>query len=590
VASKDIPVPMHAPVDALLPAIILLAAGLLSIGLAKLLKTSAIVGFLISGIAMGPGGFGIVTESETTKLLAELGVVFLLFEIGTHFSLKEVWEQRKDLFTLAPFQCLLCGIGFAGIANLFGLGWPIAIAIGGALALSSTAVVARVLQDRGQTSCPLGKSAIGVLVFQDILAVFLLIYAGSLGGAGTEAAGGVLGLMAGAAVKAVIGFALAATIGPLLLKPIFDWFARNRIEDVFTIAALLLVLAMSLASAAMSLSLTLGAFLAGMMIAATPFRHVIQTEVKPFRGLLLGFFFISIGMLLKPSFLLDNAIAIVAVTAGLILVKTALVWLAAKAAKWSTPGAIQLGFLISQGSELAFVVLAMPALREALPAGWPEILIAAIALSLAVTPIVSGLGMKIARGLARQNAPSAPTPAPAAAGTAKVGSNLTQTPALVVGMNAIGRRVVDAFREFGIAHQAVELDQERFQSAIADGYDVVYGDSSDLRLVQTLGLGDTRLVAIAAPRFEVSQSMSPTMQAMFPEAQRYVAVAGPAEFTAFEGLGMRPVINRPGPEGIDLAARILSDAGIDAVSIAHWIEGSTKAETTGEASPLALAV
>lgn len=250
--------------------------------------------------------------------------------------------------------------------------------LGATLALSSTAVVVQTLAERGQQSCPVGLTATAVLIFQDICAIFLLILATSL--AAAETALGIA--IAMAAVKALIAFATAILIGRYAIGPLFGFLSRTKNEEVFTATTLLIVLAAAAITDAMQLSLTLGAFLAGMMISETAYRPVIQTEIKPFRGLLLGFFFITVGMSLDAGVLLRQWLDVLLFLAGLVGIKVVLVAAAALAFRWSVPGSVQLGFLLAQGSEFAFVIVGVPAVRAALgqdaasslpepPRAWP---------------------------------------------------------------------------------------------------------------------------------------------------------------------------------------------------------------------------
>ena len=304
-------------VEILLPAILLLLVGLLAVVLTKPVKLSPIVGYLFAGIAIGPHGFGLIEESSTTHLLAELGVVFLLFDIGLHFSLANIWDARRDILGLGPLQVLLCTACLSLLAMWAGIELSVAIVIGAALALSSTAVAVQAINELGVQRCPIGVSATAVLIFQDICAIFLLILASSMG-----ADEGSLGThLSVAGIKSVVAFAAALLLGRFVIGPLFKLVSQTRNEESFTALALLIVLSTAAATGEMGLSLTLGAFLAGMIISETPYRHVIQTEVKPFRGLLLGFFFITVGMSLNTQVLFEQWYWVLIVTSGLLMIK-----------------------------------------------------------------------------------------------------------------------------------------------------------------------------------------------------------------------------------------------------------------------------
>ena len=369
-------------VDALVPAITLLGFGAASALVTKAARLSPIVGYLIVGILIGQYGLGLIHESPATHLLAELGVVFLLFDIGMHVSMRELKESRRDLLGLAPAHLMLTGLMSAGALWMIGISWPIALAVGLSLGLSSTAVVARILTEREQNSCPIGRATTHVLIFQDMVAIFLMIYATSLGGAESGASGvaGVIStrLLGGAdlplaaslalsLVQAGLAFFAAVLAGKYLINPIFRTLAIIRNEEAFTAFTLLFVLAAACATAVSGLSLTLGAFLAGLAVSGTPFRHQVQTEMAPFRSLLLSFFFISVGLSIDVPALLRNLPFVLLAAGGLIGLKTALGFAAARLNGWSIPGATQMAFLLAQGSEFTLVVLSLGAVVTGMP-------------------------------------------------------------------------------------------------------------------------------------------------------------------------------------------------------------------------------
>jgi CPA2 family monovalent cation:H+ antiporter-2 len=559
---------------AIAPAVILLATGLVAILLARPLRLSPIVGFLIAGVVIGPHGLRAIEEGPTTHLLAELGVVFLLFDIGLHFSLEQVVASRRDLLGLGPLQVALCGLAAAACGWALGLDPTLAVVLGTALALSSTAVVSRVLVERNLTTCPLGRSATAVLIFQDVAAIFLLAFATLLGQSGGEEVSAASAVI-GALWKTALAVGLAVTLGRLVVGPAFRGLARTRNEEVFTAAALFVVLATAWATGAAGLSLTLGAFLAGMIIAETPYRHVVQIEARPFRNLLMGFFFMSVGMALEPAALLASLPAVLAISAGLLVAKTGFVFLSARLVGWTLPGATQLGFLLAQGSEFALVLIALPGVGAALGAAAASVLVAALAISLAATPAWVALGLSLARRLAARG--RTPGERPAAPEASR--------PILLFGMNDVGRLTADALRLHGVPHVAIESDPDRFLSATADGYAVTWGDPSDLRLMDAIGGTRARAVALATPRFDISRELTPVVRERYPGLGRFVAVADESDLERHTALGMTPVMTRGMPHGIELAAALLRFAGVAEEQIADWLE--TICEAHAQAPPQA---
>ena len=555
---------MH-EVHALAPTIILLLTGIFAITLTRKVGLSPIVGDLAAGVFIGPHALGLIQESATTRLLAELGVVFLLFDIGLHFSLSTIWEARRDILGLGPLQIVLCGFAFGGVALAFGLAPEYAMILGGTLALSSTAVVVQTLAERRQQNCPVGLTGTAVLIFQDICAIFLLILAASLDSGGSSTTTPTLtSAVSLAVVKAGVAFLAAIVIGRYVVRPLFRLLSQTRNEEVFTATALLVVLATAAATGGAGLSLTLGAFLGGMIISETPYRHVIQTEAKPFRNLLLGFFFITVGMSLDWRILVAAWGEILIFLVALVTIKAVLVAAAARAFGWSTPGSVQLGFLLAQGSEFAFVIVAMPMVRDALGDGAAGVVITGVAASLACTPTLATLGNSLARMLRRRSS------APKSSGETLPGAAMA--PVVIFGMDEIGRAVADALRAHDVPYEAIEMDYDRFLAASVDGYPVAFGDLGDVRLMETFAIAEREAIVVTVVRYEVSEALMPIMRDRYPNLTRFIAVDTDADKTRFEAVGMRPVVTRSTPRGLDMAAAVLRCQRVDEAKIRAWMQ------------------
>ena len=512
----------------------------------RALNLSPIVGYLLAGILIGPGMLNLIHESGGTHLLAELGVVFLLFDIGMHVSLRELKESRGDLLGLAPVHLLLTGLISAGALYMLGISWPIAIAVGLSLGLSSTAVVARILTEREQNSCPIGRTATHVLIFQDIVAIFLMIFATSLGEGETAAGlagllseyllnGGAVPLAAGlllAFVQALIAFGAAMLFSRYLLNPVFRTLAATRNDEAFTAFTLLLVLAAACATAMIGLSLTLGAFLAGLAVSGTPFRHQVQTEMGPFRGLLLSFFFISVGLSIDLPGLLRNLPLVVIGAFGILTVKTALGYIAAHMNGWSVPGATQLA------------------------------------------PSWAMLGGKLSRELARRKQVTMETS----------GEPAGEQPVIVIGMSAAGRLAVDALIDFDIPYIATDGDPDRFLSAVADGYNVSFGDAANMKLIEAVGGSNARAVVLRKARYEVSKEVTPSINRRFPDLVRLVAVETIHDLDRYLELNIRAHLVAGEPKGIEMVADMLRVLGVPDKELTDWLSREADLFTIGDAS------
>jgi CPA2 family monovalent cation:H+ antiporter-2 len=543
----------------LFPVIILLFVGVLAIAVTRPLRMSPIVGYLIAGMVIGTHGFGWIEADNTTHLLAELGVVFLLFDIGMHFSLRHIWDARKDILVLGPLQIFLCTAAFALLALMIGLEVDIAIIIGTTLALSSTAVVAQILADQQQQNCPVALSATAVLIFQDICAIFLLILVHSMDEP-NQSLGNVIGL---AALKALAAFIIAILIGRYLISPLFGLIAKLKDNEIFTAVALLIVLATAAATGMLELSLTLGAFLAGMMISETPYRHLIQTEITPFRGLLLGFFFISVGMSLDTDIILAQWWNIIYIAVLLMLIKIALIYVAARALKTPENAAFSMAVLLAQGSEFAFVIFAMPALQTALGTDKASILISAVAGSMVLTPIAVMLGKKVSEYSANKSWQKE---------LKQQGSkDSREASVIIIGMGEVGQRVADGLNSYGISYRGIEVDHECFMGACTKGYLVGFGDATDLRLMDTIQFAHAQTIVITFVDYTIAKELAPIVKKRYPNLSLMISVKNNTEKTLFSSLDMLAVIDNSFPRGLDMAVMVLEKYNIDTAQQRKWM-------------------
>jgi CPA2 family monovalent cation:H+ antiporter-2 len=542
---------------ALVPIILLLLLGVFAAILSRQARVSPIVGYLVLGFVLKAAGITIVQDSGTVRLLAELGVVFLLFDIGLSFSLAHIRRELADIFGFGPLQILLGTLGLGLAAWAVGLAPLPAFLVGATLALSSTAVVAPLIAERRQQNCPVGLTATAILVFQDVAAIFLLIIAGAMGG------GALLPLAGLALLKAGAAFAMAVVFARTIVRPLFATVARNGQEEVFTAIALLIALAAGWATGQIGLSLTLGAFLGGMTVAETPYRAIVHSEIKPFRGLLLGFFFIWVGLSLDVTTLTRHWPLVITVAIVLVAVKVFTNALASLAFRWSVPGSLQLGFMLAQGSEFAFVLLSLPAVRKAVGVGHVSIITAAVALTLAATPSLAAAG-RIVAGRLRKPGLLALDP--------ELVMRERPAPVLIVGMGHIGRTLADALTEFGIGYTAIEHDYERLSHAVADGYSAIFGNASDPRFWEPMAVSVRKISALTSPSFEIHSELTPVLRRQYPNLLRYAAVVDDEDAARFIALDIRAIVDRATPPGLDLAGAVLRELEIDPDEVADWMQ------------------
>ncbi|MEO0418435.1 MAG: cation:proton antiporter [Pseudomonadota bacterium] len=512
----------NAILETIQPAITLLGLGIGAALVSRACRLNPIVGYLVLGLGLSVLGFKQDFSGPVVATMAEAGVMFLLFNLGLHFSLGRIWAEKGNIFGFGSLQMLVAGGAFALVFLALGLPTPFAIIGGFAMGLSSTAVVIGLVRERHQEDCPVGRAAQSILIFQDIAAILLLVAVGALAEGGAVApALGIAGL------KALAAFGVAVLFGRYLTGPVFRLIARAGSSEVYTATALFIALAAGWATGMAGLSLTLGAFLGGMAVADSRYRIMVQTEIDAFRGLFLSFFFISVGLSIDPTLLAENWLLVIAAAIALITLKCGFNVLAGLANRWSVPGSIQLGFLLGQGSEFALVLFALPALAGLVEPRLISILVTAIAVSLAVTPVVSNIGRKLA-GKLRRGPPDQKL----------AGDN---APVVIIGLGEAGRAVADALSYSDVEYVGLEPRAEQFESALADGYHVLQANPADPRSWEALSMENREVVLIATGNVTISRELTPLVQERLPDVTRILAVPSADDIEEFDALGMVPV-------------------------------------------------
>ncbi len=512
----------HSVVATIQPAIMLLGLGIVAALVSRAVRLNPIVGYLGLGLGLAVLGFAEDFDSPVVEAMAEAGVMFLLFNLGLHFSLGRIRAEAANIFGFGSLQMLVAGGAFAALFAVVGLPLAFALIGGFAMGLSSTAVVIGLVRERHQEDCPVGRAAQSILIFQDIAAIVLLVAAGALASGGAIAP--ALGM---AGIKALAAFAVAVLFARYLTKPLFRLIARAGSSEVYTATALFIALAAGWATGIIGLSLTLGAFLGGMAVADSRYRIMVQTEIDAFRGLFLSFFFMTVGLSIDPALLVQNWVLVLLAAAGLIVLKCALNVAAGLANRWSVPGSIQLGFLLGQGSEFALVLFALPAVAGLVEPRLISILVTAIAISLAVTPLVSNVGRKLA-GKLRQ-------------GPADEKLAGDDAPVVIIGLSDAGRALADALRFNDVSYLAIESDLARFERGLADGYHVYNANPADPRSWDPIGMANRKVLVVATGNIAASRELTPLANERLPAITRVVAVPSADVLEEFSAMGVLPI-------------------------------------------------
>ena len=468
--------------------LILLAAAVLVVVLCRQFQLPPVLGYLLVGIAVGPHALAWVPETHQTRYLAEFGVVFLMFSIGLEFSLPQLKAMRRSVFGLGAAQVLITlALGLAACLAL-GYDWRMGVALGGALAMSSTAIVSKMLAERMEISTAHGRDAMGVLLFQDLAVVPLLIVVPALAGPVEALAVN----LATAALKAAVALALILVFGQRLLREWFHLVARQRSGELFMLNILLITLGLAGLTEMAGLSLALGAFLAGMLIAETEYRYQVEEDIKPFRDVLLGLFFVTLGMLLDLRVVLANLGWVILLLLLPVAFKAALVAGLARTFGANLGAALRTGFYLAQAGEFAFVILAQASGLALVDAEVTQVVLAAMLLSMLTAPLM----IQYADPLARRLTANDWLARAAELHQIAVKTMARQDHVIVCGFGRSGQNLGRLLEQQEIRYIALDSDPQRVREAAAEGGSVVYGDAGRREALMAAGLAKARAVAV----------------------------------------------------------------------------------------------
>ena len=477
--------------DPLLQILILLAASVFVVTAVRKLALPAILGYLAVGMLLGPHALALVVDNDTTRLLADIGVAFLVFTLGLEFSLPRLLAMRGEVLGVGGAQVLVTtAIVALAVAWLPGVAPASAVVIGGAVAMSSTAIIIAQLTEQSENTRTHGRVAVAICLFQDLsFPLFLgLLSPLAAAGPGTPAPH-----VAEAIAIAAAALLLVLATGRWLLRPLFVLIAGVGSSELFSLAVLLAVLSSAWATQAAGLSLALGAFLAGMGLAETEFRHQIEATIRSYREVLLGVFFITLGMLLDVPLLLRNLPLVSAIVLGMAMLKTAVVAVAAKPVTGSWFKSLRTGVIVSQGGEFGFALLTLLLRRRLADPDVVQPLLAATALSMMVSPFVIRHNRQITRALLRQSGP----PQTEAMREARVTLAVAEREHVVIcGFGRVGQNIARVLEQTGFEYIALDLDTYRVREGRQAGDPVMYGDAGQVEVLQNVGLASARCVVI----------------------------------------------------------------------------------------------
>lgn len=526
-------------------------------------RISPVLGYLLLGGLIGPFGLGlladdfpfvgylVITEIDGVRALAELGVVFLLFTIGLELSFARLWAMRRLVFGLGSAQILVTGTIIGLIAVAWGNPPDAAILLGACLALSSTAIVTQLLVEGRRLGSPTGRAAFSVLLMQDLAVVPILF---AVGVVGTAAAGSLAAGLALALAQAAVTVAILYAAGRLLLRPLLRLVARTGSREAFMAVILLLAVGTAAVTGAAGLSMALGAFLAGLLIAETEYRHQVEIDIEPFKGLMLGLFFMSVGMGIDWRVVLQEPFWIAAAVAGLLALKAAVT--TALCLLWRLPRhqALEAGLLLSQAGEFAFVVVGLALTLDLLPAPTGQFMLIVAGLTMLLTPAIAGAARRLAARLERRSAD--------AADSHEAESEL-EGHVVLAGFGRVGRTIAAVLDAERIPYLAIDSEPELVTQAQAQGRPVRFGDASRVEVLRRARVDHAVALVITIGGREETERLAVHMRQAAPHIPLFARARDMDHAERLIEAGATAAIPETVEGSLQLAGRVLSGCGAD---------------------------
>ena len=542
--------------------IFLIAAGVV-VPLFHRLRISPVLGYLIVGGLIGPFGlalwadmlpvlsYAVISDLEGVQALAELGIIFLLFTIGLELSLDRLWAMRRLVFGLGSLQIVITGTIIGLVAWEFGNSVPASIVLGACLALSSTAIVMQLLMQSRRLATPLGRSSFSILLMQDLAVVPILFVVGVLG----AKTGGNVGLdLLFALGKAVVVIVAIYAGGRLILRPALRLVAQSRSPEMFMAAILLAVIGISAITGATGLSMALGAFLAGLLLAETEFRHEVEVDIEPFKGLMLGLFFMSVGMGIDWRVVGDEPFWIIASVAGLFVLKTVVTAGLCLAFGLPRHTALEAGLLLGQGGEFAFIVVGLAMSLALLPPDVGQFMLIVAGLTMLVTPLVASAAGKLAMRMERDSTSRRHE------GELESEGDMTGH-VILAGFGRVGQTLATTLEAEAVPYLALDADAANVAAARAAGLPVFYGDAARLEMLNRAHIDRAQAVVITMDAPVAAEKIVREIRQAWPDIPVYVRARDGAHAARLNAAGATMAVPETIEASLQLAGRVLSGLG-----------------------------
>jgi monovalent cation:H+ antiporter-2, CPA2 family len=546
--------------------IVLLAASVFVVTLARRLGLPAILGYVTVGLVLGPHASGVFPDSDTTHLLAELGVVFLLFTLGLEFSWPRMVAMRREVFGLGSLQVLATTAVVAPIARMFGIPWAQSIVLGGVVAMSSTVLIVQQLAERAELNRTHGRLAFSVVLFQDIAVVPFLALAAALA-PGNEAfsVANVFSLVAAGVVLVLL--VLAA--GRWLLRPLLYVIANSHVRELFTLAVLLVALAAAWASQMAGFSMALGAFLAGMMLAETEYSHQVDSVIRPFRDILLGLFFISVGMLLDINALWREFWLILAMLVAMVSIKAVVAASATRLFVDSNFKSIRTGVTLAVGGEFGIALLTLLLQNRAVDPAIAQPMLVAVVLAMVLAPAILANNKRITRLLLGERGPPKTAIEREDAATLAVAK---REHVILCGFGRVGQNVARVLEAQGFEYIAIDLDPVRVRTARQIGQPVVYGDSADEQVLEEVGLATANAVVVSFSDVHIALAILRSLRRLRADVPVLVRTADDTRSRELKAAGATEVVPEAFEASLMLASHVLMSLKVPAARVMRSVE------------------
>ncbi len=540
--------------------LIFLVAAVVIVPVFQRLRSSPVLGYLAAGLLIGPHGLAFIHESESAHALAEFGVIFLLFMIGLDLSFARLRALKKYVFGLGSLQVIFTWFLIGVIAWWGGASVETASIIGGGLALSSTAFVLQLLTERGERATRFGQVSFAILLLQDIAVIPLLIFVSLL----AQGEGSFIAAVGGATLRAAVALALVVTLGRLILRPLYRLIAATNSSELFVATTLLTVLGTGWLMSLGGLSMALGAFLAGLILSETEYKHQVEADIRPFRGIFLGLFFMTVGMSIDIPIVQTHFGEIALLVIAILIGKSIITTLLGRGFGLQLSTALQTGTMLSQGGEFGFILFALASTLGVLPAETTQMLLAVIALTMTATPFMAFLGNLGFKYLSQREQKSE-------ASADDIDDSLHDH-VLIAGFGRVGQTIANVLSIGGISYVALDLNSNRVSKCRRIGFPLFFGDASQIEVLRAAGVGRAKAAVVTIDQPASASRLVSALKEIAPDLQIFVRARDNSHSRELELLGATAVVPETIEASLQLGGIVLNSVGAEPDDVATIIE------------------